>query len=49
MIRTEIKSGNIKVEHARCISKSRLTEKMCDLDENTISEIKEKIKMVYNL
>ena len=43
------KASYIKVEHARCISKSRLTEKMCDLDENTISEIKEKIKLVYNL
>lgn len=43
------KLSYIKVEHARCISKARLTEKMCDLDDNTIKEIKKMVKMVYNL
>lgn len=43
------KLSYIKVEHARCISKARLTEKMCDLDCNTISDIKDMVKIVYNL
>lgn len=43
------KTSYIKVEHARCISKARLTEKMCDLDEATISDIKEMVKIVYNI
>lgn len=43
------KLSYIKVEHARCISKSRLTEKMCDLDNNTIEDIKKMVKIVYNL
>ena len=43
------KLSYIKVEHARCISKARLTEKMCDLDDDTINEIKKMVKVVYNL
>lgn len=43
------KASYIKVEHARCISKVRLTEKMCDLDENTVNDIKEMVKIVYNI
>ena len=43
------KDSYIKVEHARCISKARLTEKMCDLDDATINSIKDMIKIVYNL
>ena len=43
------KLSYIKVEHARCISKARLTEKMCDLDPGTIKDIKEKVKVVYKI
>ena len=43
------KLSYIKVEHARCISKARLTEKMCDLDPDTIKDIKEKVKVVYKI
>lgn len=43
------KLSYIKVEHARCISKARLTEKMCDLDDDTIKDIKDMVKLVYNL
>lgn len=43
------KLSYIKVEHARCISKARLTEKMCDLDINTINDIKNAIKLVYDI
>ena len=43
------KASYIKVEHARCVSKARLTEKMCDLDEATIKDIKEMVKIVYNI
>lgn len=43
------KVSYIKVEHARCISKARLTEKMCDLDDETINNIKEMIKIVCNI
>ena len=43
------KLSYIKVEHARCISKARLTEKMCDLDPCTIKDIKEKVKVVYKI
>lgn len=43
------KPSYIKVEHARCISKARLTEKMCDLDKDTINDIIEAIKLVYKI
>lgn len=43
------KLSYIKVEHARCISKARLTEKMCDLDPDTIKDIKEMVKVVYKI
>ena len=43
------KVSYIKVEHARCISKARLTEKMCDLDADTINDIKKMVKVVYNI
>lgn len=43
------KVSYIKVEHARCIPKARLTEKMCDLDDDTIKYIKDIIKIVYDI
>jgi len=43
------KESIIKLEHCRCISKSRLTEFMCNLndDKNIKKEINEKLKYVF--
>lgn len=43
------KKSFIKVEHARCISKARLTEKMGDLEVETLKDIKEMFKTIYKL
>lgn len=42
------KTSYIKVEHIRCVSKARLTEKMCELDDDTIQKVKEVMKNMYN-
>lgn len=43
------KDSIIKLEHARCISKNRLTEFMCNLNKNKVAmdEINDKLKRLF--